>query len=219
MVTLDPELQALKENLLEMLELTKRQLAKCLNAVEEGDMKSAKDVIEKEKRLNSLEVDIDKDCENILALHNPVASDLRFVLAALKITSNLERIGDNSKSIAKYITKNITKTNRQILGQFNAAKMVNVTLSMLDEVGIALKQQDTELAKRIAFRDEELDDETRNALKIATRLIREDPENPDLVLRTYTVIRRLERIGDYIKNIAEEVIFHNEGKIVKHQKP
>lgn len=219
MVTLDPELQALKENLLEMLELTKRQLAKCLNAVEEGDMKSAKDVIEKEKRLNSLEVDIDKDCENILALHNPVASDLRFVLAALKITSNLERIGDNSKSIAKYITKNITKTNRQILDQFNAAKMVNVTLSMLDEVGIALRQHDTELAKRIAFRDEELDDETKNALKIATRLIREDTESSDLVLRTYTVIRRLERIGDYIKNIAEEVIFHNEGKIVKHQKP
>ena len=217
MVTLDPELQALKGNLLDMVELTKKQLKKCVSAVEEGDIKLAKDVLEKEKRINDLELNIDKDCENILALHSPVASDLRFVLAALKISGNLERIGDNSKSIAKFITKSIKNSDLAILKKFDFVKMVNLAISMLEDMEDAIRNNNVKPAKKVADRDDELDENTKHALKVASKLIREKPENSDLVLKTYTVIRRLERIGDYIKNIGEEVVFHLEGKVIKHQ--
>lgn len=218
MVTLDPELQALKENLVEMLELTKTQLNSCRAAIEEMDATKAKDVLEKEKRINDLELDIDKDCENILALHNPVAKDLRFVLTALKISSHLERIGDNSKSIAKFIAKNIKKSNVHIFEKFKITHMVNVALSMLTDVGNAIENDTAEPARKIADRDDELDENTKNALKIATKLIKDDPKDSDLILKTYTVIRRLERVGDYIKNISEEVMFHQEAKVTKHSR-
>jgi phosphate transport system protein len=94
--------------------------------------------------------------------------------------------------------------------------MVNVAISMLDDMGEAVEHDKVGPAKRIAEKDDELDESTKDALKIATRLIKEDPENSDLILKTYTVIRRLERIGDYIKNIGEEVVFHLEGKVIKH---
>lgn len=218
MVTLDPELQTLKANLLEMIDLTKDQLTQCLHAIETNDTKATKDVIKKEERINNLELDIDKDCENILALHNPVASDLRFVLAALKISANLERIGDNSKNLASYIHKNIKKSSVSILQNFNTNRMLLVAISMMDDIKEAVQNENVEIAKKIAKKDDELDDTTKKALKVSTNLIKADPKNSGLVLKTYAVIRRLERIGDYIKNIAEEVVFHLEAKVIKHKK-
>jgi len=217
MVTLDPELQALKANLIEMIDLTKDQLAKCLGAIEANDAKLTKEVKKKEEQINSLELNIDKDCENILALHNPVASDLRFVLAALKISANLERIGDNSKSLASYLSKNIKESNMSVLDNFNVNRMILVAISMMKDIREAILRENVELAKKIAKQDDELDKNTKKALKISTKLIKEDPKSSALILKTYTVIRRLERIGDYIKNIAEEVVFHLEAKVIKHR--
>lgn len=219
MVTLDPELQTLKGNLLEMIDLTKDQLAQCLLAIETNDAKATKIVLKKEERINNLELNIDKDCENILALHNPVATDLRFVLAALKISANLERIGDNSKSLAYYIKKNMKKSNLSILENFNTIRMLEVAMSMMDDIKDAVQNDNVEVAKKIAKKDDELDENTKKALKISAKLIKADTKNSRLVLKTYTVIRRLERIGDYIKNIAEEVVFHLEAKVIKHKKP
>jgi phosphate transport system protein len=219
MVTLDPELQALKANLIEMIDLTKDQLMKCLGAIEANDAKLTKEVKKKEERINNLELNIDKDCENILALHNPVASDLRFVLASLKISANLERIGDNSKSLASYLSKNIKNSNMTVLDNFSVNRMILVAISMLDDIREAILHENVEMAKKIAKQDDELDKNTKKALKVSTKLIKEDPKSSALILKTYTVIRRLERIGDYIKNIAEEVVFHLEAKVIKHRKP
>jgi phosphate transport system protein len=216
MVTLDPELQALKSNLLEMFELTKEQLEQCLEAIETADEKATKKVIKREKRINSLDINIDRDCENILALHSPVATDLRFVLATLKISSSLERIGDNSKSLAKYIRSNIKKDNLEILEQFNIKRMLQVTISMMEEMGTAIAQEKVEIAKQIAEMDDEINESTKKAFKISRRLIKEDAKTAGLVLKTYTIIRRIERIGDYIKNIGEEVVFHLEARVTKH---
>ena len=216
MVTLDPELQALKANLLEMFELTKEQLEQCLEAIETADEKATKKVIKREKRINSLDINIDRDCENILALHSPVATDLRFVLATLKISSSLERIGDNSKSLAKYIRSNIKKDNLEILDQFNVKRMLQVTISMMEEMGTAIADEKVEIAKQIAEMDDEINESTKKAFKISRRLIKEDAKTAGLILKTYTIIRRIERIGDYIKNIGEEVVFHLEARITKH---
>ncbi len=218
MVTLDPELQTLKGNLLEMIDLTKDQLSQCLHAIETQDSKATKDVLKKEKRINNLELNIDKDVENILALHNPVATDLRFVLAALKISASLERIGDNSKNLATYIGKNIKKSNLDILENFNVKQMLLVTLTMMDNIKEAVEHENVDIAKEIAKKDDELDVNTKKALKISTKLIKADPKISSLVLKTYAIVRRLERIGDYIKNMAEEVVFHLEAKVIKHKK-
>ncbi len=218
MIALDPELQALKENLLEMLELTKSQLVQCLSAIENSDTKATKDVIKKEKRINNLDINIDKDCESILALHNPMASDLRFVLAALKISSSLERISDNSESLARYIKKNIKKSNLEILDKFNVKRMIVVTIDMLDDMKDAISNDNVLPAKKIALKDDELNEATKHALKISIKIIKNNPKDSGLVLKTYTIIRRLERIGDYIKNIGEEIVFHLEAKVTKHKR-
>src|SRR5687767_3939031 len=94
MSTLELELQALKEDLCDMLALVRSQLVKCKTVIEKKDKELAEEIITGEKKVNVQEIAIDRDCENILALHTPVATDLRFVLAALKITNDLERIGD-----------------------------------------------------------------------------------------------------------------------------
>ncbi|HET6991506.1 MAG TPA: PhoU domain-containing protein, partial [Bacteroidia bacterium] len=100
---LDNEIHLLKEELIEMQRTVRSQLTKCKNALIHFDTDLAKEVLANEKRVNALELKIDRDCENILALLNPVAVDLRFILAALKINSNMERIGDNAEGIARYV--------------------------------------------------------------------------------------------------------------------
>jgi phosphate transport system protein len=218
MVTLDPELQTLKGNLLEMIDLTKDQLVQCLKAIETHDTKATKDVLKKEKRINNLELNIEKDVENILALHNPVATDLRFVLAALKISTSLERIGDNSKNLASYIGKNIKKSNLAILDNFRVKQMLLVTLTMMEDIKEAVEHDNVEIAKDIAKKDDELDINTKKALKVSTKINKAYPKNSSMVLKTYAIVSRLERIGYYIKNMAEEVVFHLEAKVIKHKK-
>jgi len=216
MVTLDPELQALRSTLLEMLALTRKQLEQCLSAIEHGDLKETKKVIKKEKRINSLDINIDQDCENILALHNPVASDLRFVIATLKMSSHLERIADNSKSLAKYIRQNIKKSNLQLLEQFHVKEMLLVALGMMDEMEGAIQKGDVTPVSSIMSKDKELDASRKRAFKIATKMLKENTGNAGQILKSYTIVRRVERIGDYIKNIGEELIFHLEAKVIKH---
>src|SRR5688500_17993825 len=109
MPAIDPELQALKENLLDMLSMVKDQMEKCVVAIEKQDIDVARQVVDDEKKINIQELAIDRDCENILALHTPVATDLRVVLATLKITNNLERIADSAKHLAKVMCKDISK--------------------------------------------------------------------------------------------------------------
>lgn len=122
MSNLEIELQALKENLLEMMDLVIHQIVKCKEATLKADVSIAEEVIANEKRINSLELTIDKDCENILALHTPVATDLRFVLAVFKISADLERIGDNAKGISEFVIKNIKKTDRSFIDRFAIEK-------------------------------------------------------------------------------------------------
>src|SRR5688572_19353910 len=115
MSALDFELQALKENLSDMLSLVRSQLVKCKEVIEKKDKELADEVISGEKKVNVQEIAIDRDCENILALYTPVATDLRFVLATLKITNDLERIGDNAKNLARWMKANIDKVPDKLL--------------------------------------------------------------------------------------------------------
>ena len=218
MVSLDIELQSLKDNLLEMMDLVKSQLVKCKDALQEHDTKLADEVVEKEKRVNALELTIDKDCENILALHNPVATDLRFVLSTLKICSDLESIGDITKGLAKTSRNHIQKSHRGLLDKFRMLKMLEICISMLQDMREAVQKEDVELAEKIAEKDKILDEINKEAPKVAAELIKDHTEKIELILKLYTITRKLERVGDFIKNIGAELVFHIEARVLKHQK-
>jgi phosphate transport system protein len=218
MVSLDIELQSLKDNLLEMMDLVNGQLTRCKTSLEEHDNELAEEVVEKEKRVNALELTIDKECENILALHNPVATDLRFVLSTLRICADLESIGDIVKSLAKVSRNHIKKSHRSMLDKFQILKMMEVSISMLQDMREAVQKEDAQLGEKIAEKDKVLNEINKAASKVAAELINENTEKVELVLKLYTVSRKLERVGDFIKNIGAELVFHIEARVLKHRK-
>src|SRR6188768_3579843 len=134
MTHLDIELKRLKEENLEMFELVMSQLAKGRDAMLNYDKTLAREVNFNEKRVNALELKIDKDCENIFALFNPLAIDLRFVLACLKINSNMERIGDIADGIARYVVESSSNFDTELLNATRINEMYDTALSMLKDV-------------------------------------------------------------------------------------
>jgi phosphate transport system protein len=217
MPAIEPELQALKDNLSDMLSLVRNQMVKCKEAVHKNDLSLAKEVISDEKKVNIQEIAIDRDCENILALFTPVATDLRLVLATLKITNDLERIGDNAKSLAKFLVNNHNAPKHWFV-EFNVEDMLDVLISMLKDMGEALRTGDTHLARKTKKKDEVLNEFNKKAFKTAATLIKEHPEEAKILLALFSIMRDLERAGDLTKNIGEELVFHIEAKVVKHKK-
>jgi phosphate transport system protein len=218
MPAIEPELQALKDNVLDMLSLVRNQMIKCKDAIHKNDIGLADDVIREEKNVNTQEIAIDRDCENILALYTPVATDLRLVLATLKMTNDLERIGDCAKSIAKFLEEELKSIPKHWFKEFALEDMLETLVSMLKDMGEALRKEDTKMALKTAKRDEQLNDYNRKAFKTTSELIKQHPENAKTLLNLFSLSRDLERAGDLTKNIAEELVFHIEARVVKHKK-
>lgn len=219
MPAIDSELQALRENLLDMLSMVKNQLEKCIQAIEQKDVEIAAQVKEDEKKINIQELAIDRDCENILALHTPVATDLRLVIATLKIANDLERIGDSAKSLAKVLTGEVTKAEYKWIDSIGIVGMLYVLTDMLKDMGNAIRKSDTRPAIKAVEKDEELNAYFKKALKTTANLIKKYPDDAKSILTLLLMVRNLERSGDLTKNIAEEIVFQIEARVVKHKKP
>jgi phosphate transport system regulatory protein PhoU len=217
MPAIEPELQALRENLQDMLSMVKSQMEKCIQSIEEKDTSLAKEVIEDEKKINVQELAIDRDCENILALFTPVATDLRRVLATLKISNDLERIGDAAKSLARVLGGNLGKKEYTWLAELKFVPMLEVLVYMLKEMGNALRKQDTKSALKAVKKDEVLNDHFKKALKITAELMASNPDDSKIILTLFLMTRNLERAGDLTKNIAEEIVFQMEARVLKHK--
>jgi phosphate transport system protein len=215
---LEPELQLLKEDLSEMMLLVSKQLEKSKLAILENDVSLAKEVVDNDLRVNAMELKLDRDCENILALYNPVAIDLRFVISSLKINHDLERIGDNAEGIAKYIVSVKGEFDQQLIQSLNVEDMFNNAISMMEDLTEAFENEDTQLARIIFKKDQFLNENNAMATDIAINHIKGNYEHPKQLLFLLSSIRKLERIGDLIKNLAEELIFHIEAKVLKHRK-
>lgn len=218
MSNLDNEVKLLKDNILELMFLVKNQLEKGQKAFENFDEELAHEITENEKRVDSLELTIDRDCENLLALHNPVAVDLRFVMAAFKINSDLERIGDHANSIAKYILDFGKKMEDDAIRKMQVDEMYATSLKMMSNIFNAFITEDTELARKVFKLDKKLNQINREVSAITTELISSDIEQTQNFLYLFSIIRKLERVGDLTKNIAEEFIFYIEAKVLKHKK-
>ncbi|HET7817747.1 MAG TPA: phosphate signaling complex protein PhoU, partial [Bacteroidia bacterium] len=182
------------------------------------DKDLAREVVLNEKRVNSYELKIDRDCENIFALFNPVAVDLRFVLAVLKINNNLERTGDIAEGIGKFIVSEKSPFDPTLLEIAQVQKMFDESISMLNQVLSAFETEDTSLARSVFKQDEILDAINVNANNVIAEFIRNNPDKLEQSLYILSTIRKLERVGDQAKNIAEEIIFYVEAKVLKHGK-
>ncbi|MDQ3110365.1 MAG: phosphate signaling complex protein PhoU [Bacteroidota bacterium] len=215
---LDTEIHLLKEQLIEMQRLVRSQLSKSKNALLTFDTDLVREVLFNEKRVNGLELKIDRDCENILALFNPVAVDLRFVLATLKINANLERIGDNAEGIARYVQDVTVPFPESLLKEYRVEEAYSTAVSMMDDSLDAFIKEDTSLARKVFIKDDILDEINRAATHATLRYIEEGTLNPLHYLNTLSIIRKFERVGDQTKNIAEEIIFFIEAKVLKHGK-
>lgn len=217
MTPLEIELVSLKKELVDMWILVQSQLNKAKEAMVKFDKDLAREVLIKEKRVNSFELKIDRDCENIFALHCPVAIDLRFLLAALKINTNLERIGDIAAGIALYVVDSTANYDADILEKTSLIRMYDEAINILIDTRTAFEKEDTVLARSIFKRDDVLDIINDNSPNIVAEIIKADINTLPEALYIFSIIRKLERVGDQSKNIAEEIIFYVEAKILKHQ--
>jgi len=217
MTHLDVEIKSLKTDMMEMFTMVRSQLAKSREALVRLDKDLAREVMVNEKRVNSFELKLDRDCENIIALFNPVAVDLRFVLASLKINSNLERVGDIADGIARFIINIKLEPELDLLEKTRLLEMFDTATGMLNDVALAFENEDTKLARSIFKNDEILDEINQDANGVIAEYIRTNTDRINQSLYLLSIIRKLERVGDQSKNIAEEIIFYIEAKVLKHK--
>jgi phosphate transport system protein len=217
---LETELGELKTELIEMTLLVRGQLEKAVSAFYTFDKDLAKEIIKNEKRVNGSELIIDAKCEHILALFNPVAIDLRFVVAALKMVSDLERIGDNAKGIAQFIVRSEHPFDPEMIDVFRFRQMTDTTLEMLSILTESFETDNTELARTIFSKDEFIDEINVNANLALTNYVKDINDTDKILQAIYflSIIRKMERTGDYITNVAEEIIFYVKAKVLKHKR-
>ena len=216
---IESELVLLKKEIDEMWTLVYNQLDRAGDAVLTLDRELAQQVLVRERRVNAFELKIDSDIEDFIALYNPVAVDLRFALAMLKINNNLERIGDYAESIARFVIRTELKPENKILfADLQLEDMYDTVLSMLNTTYEALQRQDIGLAKSVFDKDETLDQINQKALDRLTAYATEHPESIRLCLEVSGVFRKLERAGDHINNLAEETVFYIDAEVLKHRK-
>lgn len=218
MAHLDTEIGLLNDDILELMYLVKTQLEKGREALMDFDEELAHEITANEKRVDALELKIDRDCENILALFNPVAVDLRFVMASFKINSDLERLGDHANSIAKYILDFGGPIDEKVIKEMKIDEMYDTAIDMLSNVFSSFIAEDTQLARKVFAKDKVLNEINRKASKATAKLIEKDTKNIQQYLYLFSIIRKLERVGDLTKNTAEELIFYIEAKVLKHKK-
>jgi phosphate transport system protein len=214
---LDIELQQLKAEAVKMWALVNLQLHKGKEALITLDKDLAREVVLSEKRVNAYELKLDRDCENIFALFNPVAVDLRFVLAVLKINNNLERTGDIAEGIAKFVINVESDLDKRLLSVTRVVEMFEAANNMMLGVLAAFEKEDTSLARKVFYQDELLDEINMKASAAIADYIRSNPEHIEPALYALSIIRKLERVGDQAKNMAEEIIFYIEAKVLKHR--
>jgi phosphate transport system protein len=182
----------------------------------EHDEDLANEVIRNETRINSYELTIDRQCEQIFALLTPVAHDMRLVFATLKINADLERIGDYAEGISKLVLLGKKQFDPVLIEEIGLVKMADTTKEMLTQVIKAYCEEDSTLARMAFTRDLELNEINHHATDIAIGYCKNNIERMHQAMYLLSIVRKLERVGDHITNIAEEIIFFKEAKILKH---
>jgi len=213
-VHLQRELDRLKKHLLSVCTLAEEQVEAAVRAVMTRDAALAGEVLGQDQEIDQAEVEIEEDCLKIFALYQPVAIDLRFLVAALKINNDLERIGDLAVNIARK-AKTLASLPATDM-PFDLSDMWEKTQGMLRESIDALVNMDVAMASAVCGRDDQVDAIKHDVRLKTQELIRRNPERVEFYLNLMAVVRNLERVADLATNIAEDVIYMAEGKIIRH---
>jgi phosphate transport system protein len=208
------ELQKLKKRILSLGAMVEERVYMATKAIENNDSDLADKIIKSDYEIDEMEVDIEEECLKILALYQPVAVDLRFITAVIKINNDLERIADEAVNIArgvKYIAK-----GEKLHFDFDFYLMAEKTEAMVKKSLDALVNLDVDLAFKVCLLDDEVDQFNGEAHRMVKDVIKDNPEYVEYFINLLLISRHLERIADHATNIAEEVIYLIEGEIVRH---
>lgn len=213
---LQREIEKVTRKLLALGTLVEENLMRALRALHTGDMEAADIAIAADREIDLMEIDVEEECLKLLALYQPVAVDLRLVVAVLKINNDLERIGDLAKNIAKRARNLKELPAVDFPDDFLA--IGERTVAMLTHSLDAVVNLDANLAREVIALDDDVDALNRSVFGRIKEAMRSDPASTDACVHLLTVSRNLERVGDHATNIAEDVIYMVEGSIIRHQK-
>ena len=210
------DLEQISNDLLRLTAAAEDAVSQALAAILSRDLELARAVILGDERIDHMEVQLEEDCLKVLALHQPVAGDLRFVISAIKITNDLERIGDLAKSTAKRAIE--IGDGPPVEPPEDFESMADNVRAMIRNAIHSLVRSDSHLARKVLTQDDEVDRQYRVMLKdLQKRMINGEDDELDPLLRWMGVLRCMERAADLATNVAEDVIYLVEGEIVRHQ--
>lgn len=208
------ELAEVRSRLVTMSAAAEAALGRAVEALLERNEEKAQEVILRDREIDKKEVDIEDRCLSLLALHQPMARDLRLLMSAMRIANDLERVGDHAVNIAQSATR-VSKA-RPITPEPEIVEMARLTRRMLSDAIDAFLRGDAVMAREICIRDDEVDALNRSVFRILLTHMTEDPQMIGAGMELFLVSRNLERVADLATNVAEHVVFLAEGKSIKH---
>ncbi len=208
------EVDKLKKMVLTETDFVEEGLKRTIQALRDLDTQTAGEMIAADDRLDQMELEIEEESLKILALHQPVATDLRFIISVIKLNNDLERIGDLTANIASSIK--VFAKKPQVMITSRIFEMADIAEHMVRHTFEALVNMDTEMANEVCARDNDIDALHRDMYTYIYSKIREDVENTEIYMQQIRISRYLERIADHATNIAEDIVYMVSGKISRH---
>jgi phosphate transport system protein len=212
----EEELKKLREEILYMGGMVEDQIQKAIKSLVDRDSALAEVIIERDHEVNRLDVDIDDLCIKLLALHQPAGRDLRFITTGLKITTDLERIGDMAVNLCERALE--LNQEPQLKPYIDIPRMARIAQRMIRESLDAFVREDTELALKVCKNDEEVDQLNSQIFREVVTFMIDDSHTINRAIKISSISKYLERIADHATNIAEMVIFMVKGKSIRHLK-
>jgi len=211
---LQRDLEVLKQQLLTMGGMVEQATDLAISAVVDRRKDLAEQVLKGDDDIDRKELEVEDECLKMLALHQPVATDLRFIISVLKVNNDLERMGDLAKNIAERAATLCDQPPLAVAKDFR--RMAERVRKMVHECIDALVERDVELARRVCLEDREVDEENRRRFAELQQTMKSDPATVERAVSLLSVSRHLERIADHATNVAEDVVFLVDGEVIRH---
>ena len=212
---LERDLNQLSDQITDLGALISESTSKCMVMLQSFDQVIAKEIMEVEAEVNATEVEIEEECLKVLALHQPVAGDLRFLIVVLKVNNDLERMGDQVVNIAERV--NFLVDKERVVADLDFVSMGEIASKMVSQSVNALVRRDPSMAREVLTMDDDLDAMHASTYKVIQEVMMENPSIVVPAVSYLTISSNLERLGDLATNIAEEIIFMEEGEVVRHR--
>jgi len=210
------EIDKLKKKIFELCTMVEESIHNAIKSIIKQDPDIAQKVINNDTAIDTMEIEVEEDCLKILALHQPVAIDLRFIVAALKINNDLERIGDLAVNIAER-SLHLATISIDNKPEFNFTPMFDKSIKMIKQSLDSFINFNSKLAYTVCKSDDEIDDMHKEMYSVFKEQINKDIKNTDIMLQYLSISRNLERIADHATNIGEDVIYMIDGEIIRHK--